>query len=856
MSGQLNSVFKDTLEVIIEATKIGLWDWHLPSGKVIYSKQWEAILGYDEGELPQDVTSWENALLPEDLAKAEAAVNDYLVGKTSSYEVEFRAVCKDGSVIWAQDKGTFTEWDENGKPVRLVGVLQDINRLKLAEEALKEKSEQLDFVAHVSELGMWDWDLVNNTITYNDEYLHMLGYTQDETDGTMAEWESLNHPEDLPNTVRALDEYLEGRADSYSNEIRMRHKDGHYIWTLDIGRIAEWDEAGRPTRVLGGHLNINKLKMAEEELQGALRKIEKYNDSLQDEVKRNIRDLEQKDMMLDAVNSVAQLLISSDESNLQDTMQKSLGILGKSVDVDRVFVWENHVLDDRLVCQQIHAWSSKPDEKVIGQPGQEHPYLPIIPSWEEGLRRGECIDLLMKDMPPEERRTLKGQDILSSLLVPVFLHNNFWGFMGFDDCHRERTFTETEKSILRSGGLLMGSALLKSKMTQNLIAAKEEALTSAQAKSVFLANMSHEIRTPMNAIIGMTTLAKGAGPNEKIADYLKKIENSSRHLLGIINDILDMSKIEADRFDLNPEPFVLKEMLRTVQDIMMGRAEEKNQTFAIHIDEKLPRCIVCDELRLSQVITNLLSNAIKFTPNQGSITLSARLLDSLEKGKQIAFAVTDTGIGIEREQVGKLFNAFEQLDLSITKKFGGTGLGLAITKKIVTLMDGDIRVESAPGQGSTFAFEVPLVEGTDEDLEEAEVDIGETSYNFQGKTLLLVEDVEINREILISLLENTGVCIDSAENGQIAVERFAEAPERYDLVFMDIQMPVMDGFGATEHIRALPVPHAKTVPIVAMTANAFSEDVARCIAAGMSDHIAKPIDITEVLRKLKKYLRV
>ncbi len=856
MTDHTDSVFKDSLEVIIESTKIGLWDWHLPTGKVIYSKQWEAILGYDAGELAQNVTSWENALLPEDLALAENAVSNYLEGKTDAYEVEFRAVCKDGHIIWAQDKGTITEWDEDGKPIRLVGVLQDITRIKIAEEALKEKSEQLDFVAQMSELGMWDWDLLNDTITYNDEYLHMLGYTQEEITGSIEEWEQLNHPDDLPHTLQALNDYLNGRSDSYTCEIRLRHKDGHYIWTQDIGRICEWDEEGRPTRMLGGHLNIHKLKTVEEDLQAALHKIERYNDSLQDEVQKGIRDLEHKDMLLNAVNAVAGLLISTDEADLRKSMQKSLGIMGQSVNVDRVYVWQNHIVNGKRLCQQAYEWAHDMSQVDDGLPLDKRPYQAIVPSWEATLTANRCVNILLKDMNPAERASLRSQDILSVLIVPIFLHDTFWGFIGFDDFQQERVFTETEENILRSGSLMVGSALLRSQMTQTLITAKEEALSSAQAKSLFLANMSHEIRTPMNAIIGMTILAKNANPNDKIADYLHKIENSSRHLLGIINDILDMSKIEANKFELLSEEFSLKEMIGSVKDIMAYRAEEKKQRLTIELDESLPQTIVCDELRLSQVITNLLSNAIKFTPIQGNILLSIQQTQGEDQQPRIRFTVQDNGIGIEPDKLDSVFNTFEQLDLSITKRFGGTGLGLSISKKIIDAMHGSIEVHSQLGQGSTFLFEIPLVQGSGAVSDYSREDANAAAYHFEGKTILLVEDVEINREIVLSLLESTGVTIECAHDGEQAVEQFAAHPDRFDLILMDIQMPVLDGFGATKCIRELPTPHAKAVTIIAMTANAFAEDVTKCLQAGMNDHIAKPINISVVLHKLKKYLKV
>lgn len=276
-----NSHFTPFLDTIIDTTGIGLWDWDLTSGKVIYSRQWEAIAGYEEGTLPQTVESWENALLPEDLAHAEKEIERHLSGELPRYEAEFRMRRPDGSVIWAQDRGVVTDRDGAGKALRLVGVLQDVTRLKETELALKEKSDQLDFVASMCGLGMWDWHLPSSTISYNNDYLEMMGYTQEEINGSLAEWETFNHPEDIIAVNKALDDYLTEKAPSYSIETRMRHKDGHYIWTLDTGRIVDWDKDGNPVRVLGGHLNIDMLKRAELTAQKALRENEVLRQQLE-----------------------------------------------------------------------------------------------------------------------------------------------------------------------------------------------------------------------------------------------------------------------------------------------------------------------------------------------------------------------------------------------------------------------------------------------------------------------------------------------------------------------------------------------------------------------------------------------
>jgi signal transduction histidine kinase/DNA-binding response OmpR family regulator len=524
-------------------------------------------------------------------------------------------------------------------------------------------------------------------------------------------------------------------------------------------------------------------------------------------------------------------------------------------------------------------------------------------------------------------------------------------------------------------------------MFDRMTSAVTHAEAAARAKSDFLANMSHEIRTPMNAIVGMTAIGKATTDIERKDYCYTKIENASNHLLGVINDILDMSKIEADRLDLSPVEFDFEKLLQHIVNIIVFRVDERKQKLYVHNDENIPDTLIGDDQRLSQVITNLLSNAVKFTPEEGAITLDARLL-SEEGGKcKLQISIKDTGIGIGEEQKPRLFRSFEQGEVGTSRKFGGTGLGLAISKRIVEMMGGEIWVESEEGQGSEFFFTVVLERGaapkkrqlssdvnwgnvrilavdddpeiceffmetskhlgiaceTAESAEEAvEIIAREEQFNIyfidwklpgmngielarkihaesfndpiviifsstdwsvikddahdagvekflpkplfrssivdvinecigderasdqaakaeedvdlSGNTVLLVEDIEINREILMAMLENTRLNIDCAENGVHAVRKFGEAPEKYDMIFMDIQMPEMDGYEATRRIRAMDVPRAKEIPIVAMTANVFKEDVERCLESGMNGHVGKPLDYGEVLGVLKAYL--
>ena len=304
-------------------------------------------------------------------------------------------------------------------------------------------------------------------------------------------------------------------------------------------------------------------------------------------------------------------------------------------------------------------------------------------------------------------------------------------------------------------------------------------------------------------------------------------------------------------------------MLRRIITVVAFRMEERRQKFNVNIAGDIPPALIGDDQRLSQVVINLLSNAVKFTPKEGTITLDARLVSEDKGVCDLEFGVADTGIGIgiSEEQQSKLFQSFQQADESTSRKFGGTGLGLAISKRIVKMMDGDIWVESQLGKGSKFIFNVLLKRGGPEQNSLCEKnDSNNTNTKpetgiFIGRSILLAEDMEINREIIIAMLEHTGLNIECAENGAQAVEMFKTAPEKYDLIFMDVQMPEMDGYEATRAIRALGIPRAGTVPIIAMTANVFKDDVEKCIKAGMNDHIAKPIDIKLVIDKIIRYAK-
>ncbi|MDR2923592.1 MAG: transporter substrate-binding domain-containing protein [Treponema sp.] len=421
---------------------------------------------------------------------------------------------------------------------------------------------------------------------------------------------------------------------------------------------------------------------------------------------------------------------------------------------------------------------------------------------------------------------------------------------------------ETSKVPMMQNGRTIGIMGVSHNITERK-EMEERALSASRAKSAFLANMSHEIRTPLNAITGMTTIGKAAGGAERKDYCFTKIEDATSHLLGVINDILDMSKIEANKFELSPVEFNFEKMIQTAINVVNFRIDEKHQSFTVHIDREIPKTLIADDQRLVQVITNLLGNAVKFTPECGSIHLNARFLEEKDGLCAIEVTVSDTGIGISPEQQEMLFSSFQQAEVSTTRRYGGTGLGLAISKSIVEMMGGKIWIQSDPGKGSVFIFTMQAKKGVRADsaadgLTGSENGVKEDASAlakiFAGRRILLVEDVEINREIVLALFEPFQLETDCAENGAEAVRKFSENPGRYDLVFMDIQMPEMDGYEATRRIRAMDTPKAKSIPIIAMSANVFREDIEKSIESGMNSHVGKPLNFEEVLEKLKSYL--
>ncbi|MDR0323800.1 MAG: response regulator [Treponema sp.] len=686
--------------------------------------------------------------------------------------------------------------------------------------------------------------------------------------------------------------------------------------------------------------------------------------------------LEQQEMLAD----IAKGLIGKED--IRKMIETALEKLGLYLRADRIVIISFN--REKKSTNNEYIWYSKkapllaenttfPHQLITGSFPEELSSISISPVINRSLAAGSGDDF----------RLLADINVGGFIWSSLYVEGRLWGVLSVEQCGERREWTDNEQIFVSMTASTISGAIVREIYNKRLNEALMQATVASKAKGEFLSNMSHEMRTPLNAIIGMTIIGRNA-QNINQKDYaLDKVKNASNHLLGVINDVLDMSKIEANKLELSSIEYNFEQMLQRVITMINFRMYEKNHKFLIDIDSNIPCFITGDDQRIAQVITNLLSNAVKFTPNGGEIRLDALMTEIYGNECELRIEVKDNGIGISPEQQKDLFTAFGQADSGTSRVFGGTGLGLALSRRIVELMDGRIWIESKLGSGAKFIFTIKVhssektlasllnpdinhastnilvISGEEKvrdlfirtlnslnincdatadaseasdmiqknynlyfidsyvygingfefaekireknknafvimlvsvsewsDMKETAIDggidkhlikplfapmiidcinenlnclheegsSGDSSGEFNGKHLLLAEDIEINREIVISLFEGTGMFIDCANNGQEALEMFKLSPEKYDLIFMDLQMPKMDGLEAARHIRAFEAKRgeqAKRVPIIAMTANVFKEDIDNCIAAGMDDHIGKPINFDEIFEKTR-----
>ena len=685
-----------------------------------------------------------------------------------------------------------TSQDEIGELIGGFNRLLEV--LMQRERALQETEQHFRTLANGGSALIWTSGLDKLCNYFNEPWLKFTGRTLEQELGNG--WAEGVHPDDFD---RCLQTYVAAfdRHESFEMEYRLRAASGEYRWILDIGN-PRYDIDGNFIGYIGFCYDIAERKQAEEALRESELRFSLFMENLP--AFAYIKDAQSRHIFVNTA------LASQTEATAGS-------LLGKT----NADIWP----------QEISAKLDSSDAAVITSRSP----LTI----EE--------DVLMKNGIRTYRTTK----------FPIEWSNGeiFLAGVSFDITERKQAESEIrnlnatleERVRQRTADLEITNQLL----TQ----AKIQAETANIAKSAFLANMSHEIRTPMNGIIGMANVLRREGVTPQQAKRLDTIDASAQHLLSVINDVLDLSKIEAGKFELEEAPVVISSLLANVDSILAERAKAKGIQLRIETAH-LPQNLVGDPTRLQQALLNYATNAVKFTET-GTVTLRALLQEETAASVQLRFEVQDTGIGIPPETMTRLFSAFEQADNSMTRKYGGTGLGLAITQRLAELMGGKVGADSTAGVGSTFWFTVKLKKGDEVAATPTATAVdaeAEIRQRYAGQRILLVDDEPINREVTLIQLEDLELLIDTAEDGEEAVAMAQKT--RYAAIFMDMQMPKLNGVEATQQIRQLP--GYRDIPIIAMTANAFAEDKAQCLAAGMNDFLTKPFIPEELFAILLRAL--
>ncbi|WP_199249134.1 response regulator [[Phormidium] sp. ETS-05] len=734
-------------------------------------------------------------------------------------------------------------------------------REQQAEEALKLSQERLKLALEGSSLGIWDRDIPSGKTYFDPQWKKMLGYEAGEIENSFKSWLRLVHPDDLTEVMKVFNGYLPLGTDTCEVEFRMLTKQGQWKWMLSRGKVFERDSLGKPVRMTGTQEDISDRVSAEQEL-------------------RESADRER------AIATVIQRMRQSlDLETIFDATTSELrGVLG----CDRVAVYQFHSdWSGSVVAESVgNAWVplvTKPShDQTLADSAVEYESCPLknlgrtsFPVVDTYLQQTQgsfhtrgfsylCLpDIDQAELDPCYRALLERFQAKAYIIVPIFCGQKLWGLLASYQNSGPRQWRQAEINIAVQIGTQLGTAVQQAELlaqTQRQSAALQQAALAAdaanRAKSEFLASMSHELRTPLNAILGFTQImTRDASLTREQRENLGIVNRAGEHLLALIDDILEMSKIEAGRTTLNPISFDLSQLLDTLERMLQLKARAKGLQLIFDIAPGLPQYVHTDEGKLRQVLINILGNAIKFT-QQGGVTLRVRTAPVKEASMsdtRLCFEIEDTGLGIKQEELDLLFQPFAQAETG-RNSGQGTGLGLPISRKFVQLMGGDIQVRSTPGQGSWFGFDIQLdvAETADMPAADATGQVIALAPNQPPYRILVVDDVRESRLLLVTLLSGIGFQVREAENGLQAVAIWESWQPH--LIVMDIQMPVMDGLEAIKEIKSRRQ-GAETV-IIALTASVFEEERKMVLATGGDDFVRKPFRQGVLLEKISQHLGV
>jgi len=817
-------------------------------------------------------------------------LNAFFSGQPFNIEILFYR--KDRSAFWGR---TNTQPVENtsGKVTQFFGIIDDITEERESEDRFRLALEKIGD-------NVWEHNFLTGETIFSDNESHLLGYTKNDYNNNVDLWWQNVYDDDKSILEENDLKYKSGQQTHHTLEYRMIHKTGEIKWVLDKGVVIEKTGDDKPLKIIGTHTDITSIKQTERALKeneeqfrsladnipGILYKYEYDKDGGERFTYISPRPEEKIGITAEQLKDFYEILHPDDYEREKKTSRKAreknmpYHFEGRFVVPGKPVIWLNISssfssmnADGSIVYTGIILNTTREKEAEVAVQLKEKKYRNIIANMNLGLLEVDTNEIVqfanqsfsdMSGYPIDELIGKKGSKL--------FLRNEQSELMEIKNRKRKNRLSDAFEILVKNkkgedkwwlisnapryndAGELVGSIGIhlditeQKKLEHELVEAREQAESSAKAKQIFLANMSHEIRTPMNAIIGMSNqLAKTALTKDQ-QFYLNIVHSAADSLLIIINDILDLSKLEAGKLIIEDIGFKPVALIDQAMQVMMHKAEEKGLALTnSFFDPKISAVLIGDPYRLNQILLNLFSNAIKFT-DKGMVDITCKVSEENAKEQKVEFTVKDTGIGMEESFLKNLFQKFRQEDESVTRRFGGTGLGMSICKELVEFMGGSIKVESQKGAGTTVTFTLSFKKGTLEHLPVKQIDTVNTSI-LAGKKILITDDNEMNRLVATTILKYYDAILDEAQNGIEAIEKIKN--EHYDIVLMDVQMPMMDGIEATKIIRES---ISKTLPVIALTALALKGDESRFRAAGMNDYLSKPFEENQLLHVISHWL--
>lgn len=818
------------------------------------------------------------------------------VSKEVAFNADIYNYSKSGVPYWGRIKGQPIH-NQSGVLTGFFAVIEDITAEKEAQERLKESENR--FRIALEKIGnVWEHDFLSGKTFFSKTNNEFWGYNEDELEKSESNWWDSVHKDDFHLLVSNFKKYRRSKIDTHNEEYRIIHKNGDIKWVLDRGVVIEKDEHGRPLRVVGTHTDITPIKRTEEELEQRV----KVFKSLSENIPGVIYEYEYREDGTDGLRYISPAIervfgMTADEFWNQKYIapkdQERINRKQKnSRDTLEPFYDESEITIPGLSTRwyAVHSSYSYTDQNNSKVFSGFMADITERKSIEESLRINEekyrsilaNMKLGLLEVDNDGRITYANNSFchMSGYTMPELIgkkssqlfffdensnsrnKNKKTHESGLEDAYEVETKDKTgerkwwlisegpryndKAELVGSIGIHLDITEQKNQETE-LVEARIEAEQSAHSKEIFLANMSHEIRTPMNAIMSMANQLAKTNLEPQQEFYLETIHTASKSLLVIINDVLDLSKIDAGKLSLENIGFNLIDVLQNAMQVITHKGEEKGLDLNnFYFDGNIAQVLIGDPYRLNQVLLNLMTNAVKFT-EKGSVDLKCRVIADKPNSQVIHISIVDTGIGMDESFVKHLFDKFSQENESVSRKYGGTGLGMSICKELVEQMGGEINVESKKGIGSTISFVIELQKGASADMPEKE----ETSFSedfLVGKKILVTDDNDLNRLVASILLLDFGATVMVAENGEIAIDMIER--ESFDVVLMDIQMPVMNGFETTKKLRKL----GNNIPIIALTASAIKGEREKCLASGMNDYITKPINEEEFLKTIDKWI--